>query len=182
MDNKPQLWKDLFSTPKLKVLDFLLQNSDLELNDTEITTKVTGSKRSAINMALRELAKMGLIQRTSRGKMTLNQLVETPFIQHLKIASTLMLIQPFIEKIKTVSVMIVLFGSRAKGTNITESDIDLFIVSENPSAVRKIAERFDFEEKLQLITKLPEDWLSLSKDDAVFYRTIKEGILLWQRT
>lgn len=181
MVNKPYTWKALFSTPKLKVLDFLLQNPDLELNDTEITARVKGVRRSAVNMSLRDLARMGLIERTARGNMVMNRLIESPFIHTLKIASNLLRVQGLVDQLKPQSSRIILFGSRAIGDSNSESDSDLFVVSDEAASVMNIARKFKFEGKLQIIVKSNAEWLSLPKDDSVFYATIKKGILLWER-
>ncbi|MBI5300442.1 MAG: nucleotidyltransferase domain-containing protein [Deltaproteobacteria bacterium] len=180
MVNKLYIWKGLFSTPKLKVLDFLLQNSDLKLNDTEITARVKGVGRSAVNMSLRELTRMGLVERTVRGNMVMNRLIESPFIHTMKIASNILHVQELVEHLKPQSSKIILFGSRAVGDNTSESDSDLFVVSETADAIFKIARKF--EEKLQIVVKSSAEWLSLPQDNSVFYETIRKGILLWEQS
>ncbi|MFH0799020.1 MAG: nucleotidyltransferase domain-containing protein [Pseudomonadota bacterium] len=182
MVNKPHTWKRLFSTPKLRVLDFLLQHPDLELNDTEITARIKGVERSAVNMSLRELARMGLVERAARGNMAMNRLIESPFVHALKIASNLMLVQDLVERLKPQSSRIILFGSRAMGDNTSESDSDLFVVSDEAAAVMKIARKFEHEEKLQIVVKSNAEWLSLPQDDGVLYETIRRGILIWERS
>lgn len=181
MDNKPQNWISLFSTPQLRVLDFMLQNPDMELNDTEITAQVRGVKRSAVNMALRALARMELTERKKRGRMTFNSLIESPFITRLKVISNLMLIQPLVNKLSPLCNRIILFGSRSEGTHTSESDIDLLIVSSEQSAILKIVRQSGFEDRIQLVIKKIDEWLSLAKDDTVFYNTVRKGIVLWEQ-
>lgn len=175
-------WNELFSTPKLKVLDFLLQHPDLELNDTEITGRVKGVMRSAVNMSLRELARMGLIERTARGNMAMNRLIESPFIRAMKIASNLMRVGEIVESLKPQSSRIVLFGSRARGDNTSDSDSDLFVVSDEADTIIKISRKLKFEEELQIVVKSNAEWLTLPQDDNALYETIRKGILLWERS
>jgi len=181
MDNNSQLKSKLFSTPMLKVFDFLLQHPDVELNDTEIDERIADVKKSAVNLALRSLSDLGIVERTNRGRMVFNKLIESPLTSHFRVASNLMQIKPLVDELIPLSIKIVLFGSMAAGANTSKSDYDLLIVTTQPDDVRKVARKYELSERLQLIVKSPEQMLTLEQDEPVFFRQVKEGIELWQR-
>lgn len=181
MEKQNRLKKNLFSTPMLKVLDFLLQHPEVELNDTEIAGKLDTARKSAVNLALRKLASLGMINRVPRGRMVFNTLIESPIVTQLKVASNLMSISHIVEKIVPFSSRIVLFGSRADGTNDSESDFDLLVVTINEEETRRIIGKSPLAENIQLITKSPEQMLKFEEDEPVFSSQVKKGIVLWQR-
>ena len=180
MDNNC-LKSRLFSTPLLKVFDFLLQHSDDELNDTEIAGRIVDAKKSAVNLALRSLSDLGIVARTSRGRMVFNKLIESPLTSHFRVVSNLMQIKPLVDEIIPLSIKVILFGSMAAGSNTSESDYDILIITTQPENIRKVARRSSLSERLQLIIKSPEQMLTLDQDEPVFFKQVKEGIVLWQR-
>ena len=168
----------LFSTPLWSVLDYLLQHPDQELTDSEIVLQMATVKKSAVNIALRKLAQIGFVRRTPRGRMVFNYLLDTPLTSNLKIVSNLIHVQPLVDKIASYSSKIVLFGSRAEGTQNSESDFDLFVIAteKNVSSITKMA-----TDKIQLISKTPEQMLTFDKKEPALSREIKKGIVLWEK-
>lgn len=181
MEHKSRISQALFSNPILKVLNFLLSNSEQELIDAEIAARVESVKKSAVNVALRSLAESGITFRNKRGRIAFNRLKETPLVLHLKIISNLILLQPLIDEINSKSSKIILFGSRANGTNNSKSDFDLFVISKESRVVQKAVRSSDLSEIIQLIIKSPEQMLTFENEETVLYEQIKKGILLWQR-
>ena len=172
----------LFSTPILRVLCFLLDSSDIEYSDTEITTKVEGVKRAAIHQALTRLSRMGVVKRTHRGRRCYNILnFENVWLTYLKIATNVMTITPLIDQLKEHASSITLFGSRADGSNRHDSDFDLMVVSNNPRETYRIAGDSEQGDRLQLIVKTPEEMLSLESNEPVLTKRIRKGILLWEK-
>lgn len=181
MEIKKSLNTALFSTPLLCVLDFLLQHPDEELNDTEIAGQIDTVKKSAVNNALRELAEHGVIERHSRGKMMFNRLVDSPLTTQFKILSSLLLLQPLIDELKSLCTKIVLFGSRADGSYHSASDFDLLAVSKNGTQILRGVRKSELSDKLQIIVKSPEDMLTCERDEPLLFDQMSKGIVLWQR-
>lgn len=172
----------LFSTPILKVLDFFLQHSEMELNDTEITEKIKGVKRAAVHQALTRLNNMGVLRRTHRNRRCYNALnIDNPWLIHFKITSNILTIMPLIDKLKDAASSIVLFGSRADGTNRSDSDFDIAITSGNSESVNRLARECDLPEKLQLIIKSPSEMLDLESNEPLLAANIRKGIILWEK-
>ena len=177
MDNKI-IHHPLITTPIWQVLDYLLQHPDLEESDSEIVAKIYGTKKSAINVALRRLAAIHLIERQSRGRMIFNKLLPTPLIIQLKIVSNLLYIQPTVEKLQPFCSKIVLFGSRAFGTHTFESDYDLFVVANH---IEKVLKKINKTSNIQIIFKNPAKMLSFSEDEPELSKEVKKGIVLWEK-
>jgi predicted nucleotidyltransferase len=182
MDKRKNLYKaTLFATPVLEVLDFLLCHPESELTDTEIATRVSDAKKSAVNGALRKLAGIGLVTRTPRGNMVFNRLNDTALAGALKIVSNQLALAPLIEKIAPQCEKIVLFGSRSDGTHTADSDFDLFVVTVRPEAVGRIVRKDPNAEAIGLVTKTPEHMLSFSEDEPALQEETRKGIILWER-
>jgi len=181
MEMKKDLHSALFSTTLLKVLDFLLQHPDAELNDTEISAEVRTAKKSAVNVALRRLAELGLVTRTPRGKMNFNRLTDNAVTEELRITSNLIALSALVERLKPVSDRIVLFGSRADGTHTSESDFDLLIVASDEKAVLKAIKKDVRAEAIQPLIKAPDEMLSFDADEPALSLEVKKGKVLWER-
>ncbi|MFH1222997.1 MAG: nucleotidyltransferase domain-containing protein, partial [Pseudomonadota bacterium] len=66
-----------------------------------------------------------------------------------------------------------LYGSCARGDNRTDSDMDVFIVSDSPEKVRKHLSR---NKKLQTVIKKRSELLKFRKENSEFYKEVKQGI------
>jgi predicted nucleotidyltransferase len=175
------LKNQLFSTPLLRVFEFLLERPDLELCDAEIIAQVGGAKRAAVHLALTRLGRMGIVKRTQRERRCYNTLeLRNAWIPFFKIASDILSIAPLVEHLKQHVSRIVLFGSRAEGTSRHDSDYDLAIVSQEPDAVRRVADDFELAERLQLIVKTPQEMLELDAREPALATRIRKGVVLWE--
>jgi len=79
------------------------------------------------------------------------------------------------------SARLLLFGSRAQGTNRAESDFDLLVVTSQAEEVRRTVIHSALEEKIQLLVKSPEEMLDLAIKEPVLTEEIRKGIILWQK-
>ena len=181
METLPSLQESLFAAPLLKVLNFLLQHPDLSLSDTELVSRVEGVKKSAANMALRRLAALGLVERVPRGAMVLNRLVDSPLVRQLKVMSNLIALDPILQQLKPLCFTVRLFGSRADGSHVADSDYDLLVVTSKEEAVRRLIRKSDSAEQLQVLIKTPAEMLTSECDEPVLWEQVKKGVLLWQR-
>lgn len=182
MEKETDIKSAVFSTTLHKVLDFMLQHPDLELNDTEISGRLFGAGKSAVNMALRRLAELGLIERTPRGRMNFSRLIESPLAFELKILSNMLAVSELTERIKPFCAKVVLFGSRADGTHTSESDFDIFIVTSAEDRVLKVIKKHPFAEMIQPLIKRPEQMLTFDRDEPALSKEIKKGRVLWERS
>lgn len=172
----------VFSTPLQRVLDHLLQNPDIELNDTQLTTEISGAKRAAIHHSLLTLNHYGIIQRHHEGRRCVNQLNHgLPWVSHLKIVSNILNLDMFVSNIRDLASKVILFGSRATGSNRHDSDYDILVVSTAHGDVTHMAMRDPLSEKLQLLVKTPEEFFDFDAREPVLADHIRKGIILWER-
>lgn len=181
LENRSKFQNRFFSTNYQKLLAYLADHPSGEYTEKE-TKEATGVSKSGVNFALRELAEDGLVILQKRGKMSFYSVsLENPLIRQIKVLINLIKINPLISDLKDISDKIVLFGSSATGTNIEESDIDLFVLTNNPKEALAKVRDFEFAEKLQLVAYKPIDYIALRKKDPLFYDEVSRGLLLWEK-
>lgn len=173
--------KTLFSTNSQKILLYLVSNPSKEQTEKEIQ-KATNISKAGVNFALKSLVRDGLVQVEKRGKMSFYSVdLGDPIIRQIKVIATLLALKPLVANLKDKSDKVVLFGSASTGTNIEESDIDLFILTNQPKEIQTIIKEFDFGNKIQAVVKKPMDYISLKKKDPLFYDEVSRGLILWQK-
>lgn len=172
----------LTATNPQKVLNFFLNRPGQELIEREVQKTVKISK-SGVNYALRELVKANTLFRNKRGKMYFYSLnYKNPIIKQLKVLKTITYIHPGIKKIKELSSKIILFGSSARGENVTDSDIDLFVISNSKKeGIEKEINKLKCNQAIQLVVRTELKHTELKTKDPVFYEQIQQGIVLWER-
>jgi predicted nucleotidyltransferase len=172
----------LFSTNSQKVLDFFLRHPGEEFLEREISAAVKISK-SGTNYALRALADAGLIDRREKGKVffcALNH--KGPVVKQAKVLQAIMALNGLIEGLRNMASKVILFGSASRGEDIAESDIDLFIVTNNsPESINKICRAVRMDRKLQLVIRTETGYAELQQKDPFFYAQIEKGIVLWEK-
>jgi len=169
--------KDLiYSTSLQKVLYFLLEHPNEKYFDREIS-RLSGVSKAATNFALRDLMAVNLVSREKKGRMYFYHVDTRKYlIKHLKITQNLINIQPLAQKVKPFSSKVILYGSCAKGENLKDSDIDLFILSREPQRIKDLIYKSPLRRKIQYIVNTPQQLAKLKKDNPVFIKEISNGI------
>ena len=168
-----------YSTSAQKVLYFLLSHPEERFYDREVS-RLTRVGKAATNYSLRTLMETGLVAREKRGRMyfyyvTLDDLI----IRQLKITQNLIYLRPLVDKLKGISLKIVLYGSFSTGTNHAESDIDLFVLSREPKSVKGLIYKSPFKERLQYVVNSPQEFIGLKRDNPMFHKQVSSGIILY---
>lgn len=170
----------LYSTSVQKVLSFLLVRPEERFYDREVS-RLTKVGRAATNYSLRTLIDTDLVAREKRGRMYFYYVsLDDPIVRQLKIVQNLIYLRPLVEKLKEVSLKIVLYGSSAIGTNHAESDIDLFVISREPEKAKNLIYKSPLKEKLQYVVNNPQDFTKLKKKNPVFHKQASGGIILYE--
>lgn len=168
------------NTSHQQVLTFLANHPARSYFDKEVR-EATELSSGATNQALRELAEEGYIQKEKKGRMSFYSVdLSNPLISQFKVLLNIMSVYPLTKELKGQCVRIILFGSTALGTNMEESDIDLFILTNTPREVSELVNKSNLAEKIQLVAKKPVDWAALRKKDPIFYEEVERGIVLWE--
>ena len=167
----------------IEILTFMCQQSESEWHVRHLA-KEAGISSGAASEGLRRLEVLGFIEKSKKGKMVFYRLFdEKPVVRTFKKALTLFSLEPIILKIKDISERIILFGSAAEGTETSESDIDLLIVTNHKNKVRGILRKYRTVNAHQFnpIILTPGELVRLSKDDKPFYTQATGGVVLWRR-
>jgi len=173
-------------TVNQKVLSLFAKFSDKEFYERQVARKL-GIGYSSANGALNDLYSAGVLKRRREGKMFFYSVDHSsPIVLELKKLVNLLLIEPLIEELKKSSSRIILYGSCAKGTDTSKSDLDLFVVSNDKDRVLDILSNFKFprgfeEIHIQAVVKTPVELLEIKGSDQAFIEEVEQGIILWEK-
>jgi predicted nucleotidyltransferase/predicted transcriptional regulator len=176
----------LVTTINQKVLSLLAKFSDQELYEREVARKLGISTGSA-NRALNELYSTEAVKRRREGKMYFYSIDSSnaAFTEFKKVV-TLLLIEPLVGELKKISSRVILYGSCALGTDDSESDIDLFIVSNSKEGVSNVISGFTFPKgfeniRIQSVIRTPVELLEGGESERTFMEEVERGMVLWEK-
>lgn len=173
-------------TVNQKVLSLFAKFSDKEFYERQIARKL-GIGYSSANGALNELYSADVINRRREGRMYFYSVDRSsPIVIAYKKLVNLLLIEPLTEKLKNTSNRIILYGSCAQGTDTSESDVDLFVVSNKKDMILETVGNFKFTQgfediHIQAIVKTPVELLQMKGPEQAFIEEVERGIVLWER-
>ena len=176
----------LITTVNQKVLSLLAKFSDQEFYEREVARKLGISTGSA-NRALNDLFLSGAVSRRREGKMYFYSIDSSnAALTEFKKIVNLMLLEPLVEEMKKMSSRIVLYGSCALGADTSESDIDLFVVSNSKEDVSNVINNFKFPKgfeniHIQSVIRTPVELLEGGESARVFMEEVDRGVILWER-
>lgn len=176
----------IITTVNQRILSLLAKFPDKEFYERQIARKISIGYGSA-NRALNELHSAGAIKRRQEGRMYFYSVdISNPIVIEFKKLVNLLLIESLVEELKKISNRIVLYGSCAQGTDTYESDMDLFIVSDNKDEVMEIVIGFRFprgfkEVRIQPVVKSPLELLEAKGAEQAFIEEVERGTVLWER-
>ena len=172
--------KILIATNSQRILDFLAQNPGQEFLSREIQ-KATKTSKAGTNFALNDLVKAKFVKREKRGKFYLYSIDSTsPVAKQLKILKTVISLSPLIKKVRNSAKKIILYGSKSRGEDTEDSDIDLFIVTNTPKETEGVIKKGSIGKKIQLIMRTPLKYVEMETTNPTFYKEIERGIILWE--
>jgi len=180
------LQSHLITTINQKVLSLLAKFSDQEFYEREVARKLGISTGSA-NRALNELFSSGVVLRRREGKMYFYSIDSSnATLTEFKKMVNLMLVEPLVEELKKMSSRIVLYGSCALGTDTSESDLDLFVVSSSKEDVSNVISSFKFPRgyeniHIQSVIRTPVELLEGGESERTFLEEVDRGVVLWER-
>ena len=176
----------IIATAKQKILSLLAKFSDEEFYERQIARKI-GIAYGSANRALNELYSAGAIKRRQEGKMYFYSVdTSNAAIIEFKKLINIMLIEPLIEELKKISSRIVLYGSCAQGTDASQSDLDLFVVSNDKERVTDVISSFSFPRgfediHIQPVIKSPAELMEAGESEQAFLEEVEQGIVLWEK-
>lgn len=178
--NDKKLTQSLYNLTPMKILSFFSLHPGEVFSAQEIAGGLCTS-RGATHQSLQLLLKFNIISREAKGNMFLYMLNnDNVSIVHFRIFESLLRLQEITKQIKPFCSQVILFGSCAVGTNTGESDIDLFIKSENKTKVRKIINRYGCDMKINAVIQDALEMVEAEQADKEFYKQVKKGVILWE--
>ncbi len=176
----------VITTVNQKVLGFLAKFSDKEFYERQVARRLDIAYGSA-NRSLNALYSTKAVKRRREGKMYFYSIdPSTAAVTEFKKMINLMLVEPLVEELKKMSSRIVLYGSCALGTDTSESDLDLFVVSSSKEDVSNVISNFKFPRgyeniHIQSVIKTPVELLEGGESERAFIEEVERGIVLWER-
>jgi len=174
------MFDPLFAASPARVLRFLARNAGKSFFEREIV-EATGVSRSAVNLATRMLHQAGLLLCERRGRMNFYTADDRhPFVRQFKVMDNLAQLEALLNELRPLARQIILFGSCAEGTNTSESDVDLFILTLERSQVMAIISQSRGDHHIQPVIVNTQELAALKEKDAAFFTQVKRGIVLWE--
>lgn len=169
------------ATNSLKALACLADYPEKEFSGSELQ-KLTGISRGGVYLALSELKRQKLISVVKRGKFLFYSLAyDEPVIKQFKVLKNVLFLRRLVAKLKPSSRKIVLFGSFSRGENDSISDVDLFIVSQDPQAANEAISSFKVKQKIQAVIKTAAELSGFKEKERAFMQEVERGIVLWEK-
>lgn len=171
----------LYHKTPLKIFSFLSLHPGQIFSAREIS-KQTKSSKGATNETLRLLLRLDILSREQKGNLFLYRLCLDSFLlKQFKIFENLLHLEGLVKDIRPYSSQIILFGSRADGSNSQDSDIDIFIKSNYKDRVRKLINKYEADDfKIRPVIQDSLEIISSHKTDRAFFEQVKKGITLWE--
>ncbi|MCX5686901.1 MAG: nucleotidyltransferase domain-containing protein [Candidatus Omnitrophica bacterium] len=172
---------DIFgATNSLKVLSYLAEHPGKEFLCSEIQEAFSIS-RAGVYIALGELARQNLVSKVKKGKQLFYSIIyDDSAIKQFKVLKNILVLRPLVSKLKSLSKKIILYGSTSRGENDPSSDIDLFILSNEPEAIKKIVNSIKTKQKIQSVIKTPSELADFKDKEKTYYAEVDRGITLWE--
>jgi predicted nucleotidyltransferase len=171
-----------FITPTLlKVLYMFHEKPMQELHEREVVRRAGISKGSA-NKILRKLSDIDVLDRDKRGRMVFYSLnMENAVTRQFKVLFNVYSLNELVNKIKQYCKKIILFGSCSEGTDTEESDVDLFILTNEKSRVNpKVNSYQKAGRRIAPVIVNSNEFVELRRKDKPLYDRILKGMSLWE--
>lgn len=130
------------------------------------------------SQSLRTLQEAGLVSKEHKGRLVIYRAnMENFLLREFKILLTLLEIDPFLLRLKEVSTRIILFGSCAAGDDTIDSDIDIFIESDNKRDVARLHDSYQekITRKISPIILDASEFRNLEVKDRPLFERINMG-------
>lgn len=162
-----------------KIIQLLSDYPEQEFYGQEIAKKITCSKAS-VSGIMEILIQKNIASKKIRGHMKFYQInPKNAEVKKFKINIVLEKINPLLPKLEKLSQKIILFGSGSRGDQTFNSDIDLFILSNQKEELRTIISTIKLNLPLKTIIKTQSELSEMEITEPEFYQEIKNGIILY---
>jgi predicted nucleotidyltransferase len=168
---------NVFSKPSIQIIQYLGRRYRDGYYVREISRNL-GIGLGSASQSLRTLEEAGLVLKEHKGRLVIyGANMQNFLLREFKILLTLLEIDPLISHLKDVSSRIIIFGSCASGDDTIDSDIDIFIESDNRREVAELHDRYqeDIPRKISPIILDASEFRNLEVKDRPLYERINMG-------
>jgi predicted nucleotidyltransferase len=168
---------NVFSMPSIQIIRYLGRRYRDGYYVREISRNLSISLGST-SQSLRTLEEAGLVSKEHKGRLVIYRAnMQNFLLREFKILLTLLEIDPFILRLKEVSSRIILFGSCAAGEDTIDSDIDIFIESDNKREVARLHDSYQekITRKISPIILDSSEFRNLEAKDRPLFERINMG-------
>jgi predicted nucleotidyltransferase len=174
-----------YSAATMAILDALGQDPETRYHVRAVAQKARVSVGAA-SMILHTLEGSGIVMVEQLGNMRFYQYnLFNPVARQFKVLFNTGRLKELADMLSSVADRVVLFGSAAEGTDARDSDVDVFILTQDETAVKDILRRFlrqrRFSIPLSPIIMTPAGFAKLRRQDQSLYENILRGRVLWER-
>lgn len=151
-----------------------------ELHEREVVRR-TGISKGSANKILRKLSEIDVLERDKRGRMVFYSLnMENAVARQFKVLFNVYSLNELVNEIKQYCKKIILFGSCSEGTDTEESDVDLFILTNEKSRVNSKVNSYQVGRRIAPVIVNSNEFVELRRKDKPLYDRILKGISLWE--
>jgi predicted nucleotidyltransferase len=166
------------STSTQKLLSFFSEQPGKFYTPVEVLKQTKISRRSFF-LSIKELLRAGYVIAESRGRFTQYAVDhKNPFVRQFKILKNINLMAKLLGELGPISKKIILYGSASRGEDTAESDLDMFVITQNPEKGLEIVNKFKYKRSIHIVFKTPSEMPGFSEKENIFYVEIQKGIVL----
>jgi len=175
-----------YSAATMAILDALGNDPETRYHVRAVAEKARVSVGAASKI-LHTLESSGMLTVEQIGNMKFYQYnLFNPIARQFKVLFNTSRLKPLADMLEEVAVQVVLFGSVAEGTDVRDSDVDLFVLTEHENIVKEILARFVrkhyYSRPLSPIIMDAAGFARLRREDPSLYQNILRGKVLWERS
>jgi len=168
------------TTNNKKIINLLADYPSRSFFTKEISDKLKISL-GGVHNSLKELVKEKIVSVEQRGNMKFFQInFHNSLVRQLRSAFAVEKLSKIVGKIEKDSKEIILFGSASRGEQSAESDLDLFILTNDPQNIKEIMKKEQGKLPIKMIIKTPNEWGEMEIKEPEFYLEVKKGIKLYE--
>lgn len=178
----PTLDSVFFSTPEQKVMRLLLSEPTTSFTPRVISSRLKGVRglggTDGITRILMELQGLGLVDFLDNHRSVRLQ-DDSTCIQLLKTFGAICDLENLRKLLEPISSKGILHGSRSNGKARSDSNYNLFVVSDTPEEVKKVVGRHPLGRALEVAVWTPELYGEIESQDPSLNQRLSSGIVLW---
>ena len=182
---QPTLDSVFFSTPEQKVMRLLLSEPTTSFTPRVISSKLKGVRglggTEGIMRILAALEELGLVDFVDNRRAVRIQ-DENTTVHTLKRFAAICDLESLRKLLAPLSSKGILFGSRATGRARSDSDYDLFVVTDAPEQIRDIAGSHPLGKAVEIVAFSSDGYGELDNQDPKLARKLEQGVVLWGST